>query len=176
MSNIFNIKKGGEKIANYIADLLKEYIEDPRSDRRNKGSNWIYSDNPRLDITGYPRIGVEYKKSTPEYLDIGHNWEQRRYSFSIVLAVKKETKFIVSNDDKKQEMTEQEWASFTVEKIFALFKYKEQDFFKDNLYFILDTEIKRDVGAGYRYYIDVDVYAQYKLGEGFDFDKLKKVN
>lgn len=48
-----------DQVVASIVTLLRSNLTDPILERRQRGSNWIYSDQPRMDAT-FPRIWVFY--------------------------------------------------------------------------------------------------------------------
>lgn len=158
MSEYKEVLINGEQITNYICDKLRLVLKDPNTERADIENNWIYADAPRIDITGYPRIGVEYRSSRNVPIDVGYNWEQKSHIISIIILVKKNTHYKIQLDDETEiEVNEQKLANYLSRRIAVYFKAHESEMRAEGLTIVLDDQNKNDTGVGYKYIDDYEI-------------------
>ena len=80
-----------------LVTQLEDNITDPLSSRNGSGKKWIYDDQPRDDVTGYPRISIEPTPSIYDEFALGDLSQLESQSIVITVYAKKQTKMTVGS-------------------------------------------------------------------------------
>lgn len=98
---------GEQELTELIVSQLTDNITDPLTSRAAVPKKWIYDDEPRDDVSGYPRISVEPATTSDAEFAVGDLDMIQSMFISVAIYSKKQTKMTVGtvNAERGEQVT-----------------------------------------------------------------------